>query len=37
MSTLHLACHHDNDKIVKVLLEAGARVDIRDQVCASFD
>ena len=33
MSTLHLACHHGDIKTVQILLEAGAEVDIRDQVC----
>ena len=32
MSALHLACHHGYDKIVQILLEAGAKVDIQDQV-----
>ena len=32
MSTLHLACYHGSGKTVQILLEAGAKVDIRDQV-----
>ena len=35
MSTLHLACHHGDVKTVQILLEAGAKVDIQDQVCTS--
>lgn len=35
VSALHLACHHGDLKTVQILLEAGAKVDIQDQVCTS--
>lgn len=35
VSALHLACHHGHSKIVKIFLEAGVKVDIRDQVTTS--
>lgn len=33
VSTLHLACHHGDLTTVRILLEAGSKVDIQDQVC----